>query len=236
MEKYIFDAAMIVVVIIIVAVSARRGFAISLLSTLSVSLAGFLSYKFTEPVSEFIYSSFLYSKIETKLTEVLSGLSSDISFNGKLNAMLESLPKGFVPISENFGCNVDGAVESIGIDSILSDNELVKLFIDNVASDIIKSVLEIIVFLVLFVVLSIILKNLSILLNRVVRKIPVVGKANIILGGALGLVKAVVIVFVLCISVSLIISSTDVVELKNIASTSYVYRFVTDNNPFVDFI
>ena len=236
MEKYIFDAAMIVVVIIIVAVSAKRGFAISLLSTLSVSLAGFLSYKFTEPVSEFIYSSFLYSRIEAKFTEVLSGLSSDISFNGKLNAMLESLPKGFVPISESFGYNVDFAVDSMQIDSILSDNELVKQFIDNIAADIIKSVLEVIVFLILFVVLSVVLKNVSILLNKVVRKIPVVGKANTILGGTLGLIKSVVIVFVLCILVSVIINSMDVVELKNIASTSYVYRFVTDNNPFVDFI
>ena len=63
MEKYIFDIVLGVVAVVIIVFTAKRGFVLSLLNTVAVALSGFLSYKFSKPVSEFIYSSFLYDKM-----------------------------------------------------------------------------------------------------------------------------------------------------------------------------
>ncbi len=235
MEKYIFDIVLLLVTVVIIIVSAKRGFVISLLSTVSVALSGFLSYKFTKPLTEFIYSSFLYDKIETKLTEVLTGLSQNVSYGDKIQAMIDSIPTGIVNASQGLGFNLNFAVESLQLD-LFTNEAIVKAFMDNIGSYIIKSVLEIVVFVVLFAVLSVVFKYISLLFNKLVRKIPVVGKANTILGGVLGLVKALVTVVVICLVVCPIVFAIDIPKLENIISHSFVYQFIIENSIFNNFI
>lgn len=235
MEKYIFDIVLLLVTVVIIIVSAKRGFVISLLSTVSVALSGFLSYKFTKPLTEFIYSSFLYDKIETKLMEVLTGLSQNVSYGDKIQAMIDSIPTGIVNASQGLGFNLNFAVESLQLD-LFTNEAIVKAFMDNIGSYIIKSVLEIVVFVVLFAVLSVVFKYISLLFNKLVRKIPVVGKANTILGGVLGLVKALVTVVVICLVVCPIVFAIDIPKLENIISHSFVYQFIIENSIFNNFI
>lgn len=236
MEKYIFDVILVAIVALIIALSAKKGFTASLLSTVSVVLSGFLSYKFTEPVSEFIYSSFLRGKIEEKFTEVLSSLSTDVSFNGKINAMLGALPKGYVDVAQAFGLNVNSAIENSMQLDVTSNEQLIQLLIDNIAGYVVTAIVQLVVFLALFILLAIVFKFVSKLLNKIVEKLPVVGKANSILGGVLGFVKAVVFVFVTCTVICVLVNSTDIGLLKDFVSSSYIYRFVLDYNPLVNFI
>lgn len=231
MEKYVFDIILGVIAIIIIVISAKKGFALSLLNTVSVVLSAFLSYKFTKPLSEFIYSSFLYDKIELKLTEVLSGLGQDISYDDKLDALLGALPQGLINVSQGFGFNLENKKEILQpID--FNNDAVVKLFIDNIASDIIQSVLEVVVMIVLFFVLSFVLKNISLLFNKLVKKIPVVGKTNTVLGGVLGLIKAVVSVVLICLVVSTVVFALDIPKLRDIVSQSFVYQYITADTFF----
>ena len=229
MEKYIFDIVLGVVAVVIIVFTAKRGFVLSLLNTVAVALSGFLSYKFSKPVSEFIYSSFLYDKIETKLTEVLSGLSKDVSFDSKIQAMTDSLPESVVNASQGLGVNLESAIKAIDLE-VFSNEKIVNAFIDNVASDIIISVLEVVSFVVLFVLLSFILKNVAIIFSKLVRKIPIVGKANIILGGVLGVVKAFVLVVMICFVICPLVFVIDIPWLENVISQSIVYQFLIENN------
>lgn len=95
---------------------------------------------------------------------------------------------------------------------------------------------RVVVFALLFVVLSIVLKLLSGLISSVVEKIPLVGTANTVLGGVLGFIKAAVIVYVICTVAYLFVMSDNAQSLKPIISNSYIYQFVTENNPVIDFI
>ena len=235
MENYIFDVVLGVIAVVIIGISAKKGFVISLLSSLSVALSGFLSHKFTNPVSEFIYSSFLYDKIELKLTEVLTSLSQDVSYNDRIQAMLDSIPSVFVDASQGLGFDLKLAVDSMQTD-MFSNEAIVKAFMDNIASFVVKSLLDVAVFVVLFVVLSVIFRKVSMLFNKVVKKIPVVGKANTVLGGVLGLVKAIVLVLVICLVVCPFVYAIDIPILEDAVSHSYVYRFVIENNFLNNFI
>ncbi len=235
MENYIFDIVLGIVAVVIIIFTAKKGFVLSLLSTVSVVLSGFLSYKFTKPVSEFIYSSFLYDKIELKFTEVISNLSQDASFEGKLDAMINSLPEGVVNASKGLGFNLETAISSINLDLFTNEN-IVKAFIDNIASDIIMTVLDVVVFAVLFILLSFVLKYISILFSKIVKKLPLVGKANTVLGGALGIVKAVITIVIICFIISPLVFVIDIPWLENIISKSCVYQFLIENNPFNNFI
>lgn len=97
-------------------------------------------------------------------------------------------------------------------------------------------VARIISFAVMFVVFSILLKLASGLLSSVLKKIPLVGTANKLLGGVLGLLKAVIIVYVICTVCYLTVISDSAENLKPIVSNSVIYQYITENNPVTDFI
>jgi uncharacterized membrane protein required for colicin V production len=235
MENYIFDIVLVLVAASIIILTAKKGFVLSLLGTVSVVLSGFLSYKFTKPVTEFIYSSFLYDKIEDKLTDVLLNLSQDSSFDDKIQAMVGSLPEGVLNLSQGLGFEIDAALSTI-TQELFTNEDIIKAFMDNFASDIITSVLEVVVFVVLFILLSFVLKYASALFSKIVKKIPVVGKLNTLLGGGLGIIKAIIAVSIICLAICPLVFVIDVPWLKEVISDSYVYQFIIKNNPFNNFV
>ena len=74
------------------------------------------------------------------------------------------------------------------------------------------------------------------MLSSLLDKIPLVGTANSLLGGGLGLIKAVIIIYVICTVSYLIVISDNAENLKPIISNSYIYQFIAENNPVIDFI
>ncbi len=109
-------------------------------------------------------------------------------------------------------------------------------FLTNAEGEFISVIARIIVFMILFIVLTISLKALSKLLSSLIEKIPLVGTADFLLGGVLGLIKAAILVYVVCTVSYLAVITENAENLKNIISNSYIYQFVTEHNPIVDLI
>lgn len=230
MEAYIFDIALALIAIVIIVFAAKRGFVLSLLSTISLGASAFLSYKFTKPVSEFIYSSFLYDKIMEKVTEAVVGFSDTITDTEKLAALTEVLPSNFLKVAQGFGFNVESALDTIDLGQLAND-KIITAFVDNVASDVVMSVLEIVVFIVLFVALLVVFRCVALLFNKLIKKFSVVGKANTILGGVLGVVKAAIAISIICLVACPIVYAIDIPWLEDVISQSYIYQFLIENNP-----
>ena len=226
----IFDILLLLTVIAFIVLSAKKGFALSLLNTIAFVLSGVISYNFSGKIAEFIFSSFLRDSMEARFNELLSESIDGISLGDLTNA----IPEGFVKIWEGLGFNLDSLLEMTMQADYPSEEMLIDKFIDNVASNIVISVVEIIVFIVLFIVLSIVLKFVASLLDKVIKITPIAGKANTVLGGALGLVKGFVLVFVICSVICPIILAIDAPVLKDTISTSVIYEFLRAKNPLID--
>ena len=82
----------------------------------------------------------------------------------------------------------------------------------------------------LFISVSIALTFVIRLLNKVVKKLPVIKQANKLAGGLLGLVKAVVIIFV--ISTVLVFVQNE--ELAPMINSSVILKVVNDINPLLN--
>ena len=72
------------------------------------------------------------------------------------------------------------------------------------------------------------------MLNNV-NRIPLVGGINNILGGVLGLVKAIILLYIAAIVISIIVSFTGG-EFQNIIDNSYAFRLFYQYNPFLTLI
>lgn len=109
-------------------------------------------------------------------------------------------------------------------------------FLTNAEGEFVSVISRIIIFIILLIILNIAFKALSTLLSSLIEKIPLVGTADYILGGVLGLLKAAVIIYVVCTVSYLAVVTENADSLKTIISNSYVYQFITENNPIVDLI
>lgn len=230
MSINLFDITLLLIVVVFVVFSAKKGFALSLLNTIAFVFSGVFSYKLSGILSEFIFSSFLYDSMQIRFNEVLSNISLDS--NNQLQALTESIPDGFIKIWEGFGFNLDNLLNTSMQADYPSSEELVKCFIDNVASGIVTSVLKIVVFILLFIVLSIVFKYIASLLDKVIKITPIAGKANTVLGGVLGVVKGLVLVFAICFVVCPLVFAIEIPLLKDTITSSVVYDFILNNNPF----
>lgn len=103
--------------------------------------------------------------------------------------------------------------------------------IANIIDPIVITPLKIVLFLVIFTVIAIILEALA-NASKIINRIPVISSVNEALGGILGLIKAVLILFIICISIQLLISVTEdslvFINTYTIEKTlffKYVYNF-----------
>lgn len=83
-----------------------------------------------------------------------------------------------------------------------------KAVLANIIDPIVIVPLRIVLFLIIFTVIAIAIEALA-NASKIINRIPVISSANEFLGGILGLVKAVIIIFVVCMGIQFLISVTD---------------------------
>lgn len=168
----------------------KRGFIKTLFDTIGLIVAFFLSKKFYYIAEEFLLKhTKLYIKVHdffelkaTGFTEILQKSTADIT-----NAFREALK---LPVElQNLVSNMFSTNTSTNVDTF-------SIFVDNISVIVIRSLSFLITFLIIYVILVLASNFINVLF-----KLPVLNLANRIFGAATGVIKAVVIlyiVFALC--------------------------------------
>ncbi|MCL1824018.1 MAG: hypothetical protein FWG44_07420 [Oscillospiraceae bacterium] len=111
-------------------------------------------------------------------------------------------------LSNNFNNGVNSAVSEVIVTMIQSGGSGINTAIlDNLITPVIMLPLRTLIFFILFaiicVALSILTRSLSI-----VNRIPIVGTVNSLLGIVIGVLQAAIVVFIICIGISILITLT----------------------------
>ena len=223
MEKYIFDLILLLISLIIIIYSAKKGFVSTILGTASVVFATIFSKKGSVIASEFIYSSFLRVKITEKVSNAVNGFSDSITLSEKIEAMISSLPEWMLRISESNGLDL-GSVSAGISKSGVSEEMLVESFTDGVVYPVVTDVLKVVLFVASFVLLIVLLFKASKLLSKVIKRLPVIGKANTFFGMILGVIKSIAIVFMICMVLNMASYLFEIEELKLMLSDSIIFK------------
>ncbi len=232
MEKYIFDLVVFVLLAAVVAVSAKRGFAKTVLDSVSVAVGFFTAYKFASVFSEFIYNKIIGIFVEKSFLKVVENIEAGLSAEEKISALIKTLPQGLLDFSKNIGVDTDSLVNNVLNADISTDELLVKAVSEKLVYGIANFIIEFIVFVLIFAIVSVTLKLVSTVFSKTIEKIPIVGTANYILGGVLGAVKAVFILFVVC-SVGYLVMIAMNTEPNQYISDSFTYQYIMKNNPII---
>lgn len=120
-----------------------------------------------------------------------------------------TLPMFFGNLGDEISNGANGAIYPLilSITDFGQENYGVSILREMI-DPIVKVPLRVILFLIVFALVTLIL-NLIANASKIINRIPLIASVNELLGGLLGLIKAILILFLICISVQFLISLTD---------------------------
>ncbi len=229
------DLILLAVLVIFVVLGAKKGFIRALLDGFSTLIAGVLAYTFTESASQYAYDAFVRNMVRNSLSNALNSTTNDFgSVTEKVEILINKIPESAINFSAKFGFNVDAVADSI-IKSRPSDKDvLIDTIMTEVADKIMMPLVETVTFIILLVAFVFVLAVIIRLLDSVIKKIPVVKETDKIFGGLLGVLKGVIVVFVVCTILAFMIASSQNEEFIELVTSSKILEFVNSNNPLLN--
>ncbi|MBQ9937337.1 MAG: CvpA family protein [Oscillospiraceae bacterium] len=194
----VIDILLLVLIAVFSFKGIRDGFAKTLVEFVSIFVAFIIALMLSAPISNFTYDKFIknsaqqtiYTALEQKTEE---GTASIEAIKNDVNEVVSKLPsivKNLLPSEEEQNRLVEEAVKSVDITEISNNLE------NNVVRPAAVTVIKIIAFILLFIIASLLLSIVAKML-KFVNKIPLLGKANALLGGIIGFLKAAVFVVII---------------------------------------
>jgi len=229
--EYILDLIFIALAVVMIILGAKKGLIKALLDGLSTIASGIIAYILATPVAKVIYDAFVRGVVKSEFLKGLNDSGTDFgSISEKVNALVNELPEGALAIASKFGFDVNGAISDVVSSAPDSNESLVETLMTNIGDNIFLTITEAVTMFALFIIVSIALTFVIRLLNKVVKKLPVIKQANKLAGGLLGLVKAVVIIFV----ISTVLVFVQYEELAPMINSSVILKVVNDINPLLN--
>lgn len=140
------------------------------------------------------------------------------------------------PIADNLNAKIYTIMQEKPEESIQRESAMPKFMTENTdiidsisektAEDITALALKIAVGLSLFIIMKLVLLILFAVINAISR-LPFVNSTNKLLGGLLGVVNIMFVIYALCAAITLM---TDNEEILGIINSSYVIKYFYDNN------
>lgn len=204
-----FDIVLILLVIFLALLSAKRGLLRSLLNLGVVILSGILSRILANPVVDLLYTGFAHEPIRNKLLSLLP----EGSVSGQIDSVLAQLPEPVIAIAKQFGLypQLNNGTQVLSVEAIEMD--YIKPVVTGVA--------VVVVTVILYFILSLILRFVANMINERLTDSDNhkwMHGVNAVMGGVVGLIKGVIPAGILCVAANLltpVIGNANFTELVN---------------------
>ena len=225
--NWVLDGILAAVMILFVLVGVRRGFVRSAARLAGAIVAAFLAAALAGPIAKWLFELLFRQSLVEKIGETINGVGTQ-GLAESLTKVLASLPDFLVRALEDAGVTA-GALQGIVTHGAGEAAELVT----DTLSPVFVGFLKVGVLLVLFLLLMIAVRALSEMLHSVAR-LPLVHQVDQLLGGACGLLLAVVVIWVVLGAIQVFLpmmSDTGKANMEQMIAHSVIARIITGWNP-----
>lgn len=215
--NHIIDIILVAVLLLIVFISSKRGFILTVFDLVSGILA-FIGARFlAPPTAVFLYDSFAKPTVMTFLTEKYVSAGNTIAEAvNNLASVFDFLPQGIHAYVSEAGF-LDGSVVS---QNILNNIATVEQLESGLVAPVITAVIQLIAFAVLSIVLLVVLRIAARFISKVITISKIADKLNSTLGAAFGLLKGLIYVFIIAVVISVVSYSSETIAVY--AADSYI--------------
>lgn len=235
--SYIIDIILIALIVFVVVSSKKKGFVASLLESLSLIISTAFSYFLTPRISDFLYENVVSGIVRNKFENALAqNVPQKASAATKVTELTNTIPSFAVKLAGFVGVDLNELSRAASTGKNVSTDEIISVVMDKVAYAVLIVAIKALVFIVLFIVLALLIKSLTKIIGKIANKLPIVGKVNKLLGAALGVIKAIILVFVICTVLYFIAGASNGSSFTEIIESSKIYGFVSGINPVINFL
>ena len=215
------DVLTVVVFIVIIYRAYKKGIIRALIDLVGFAASFVVAFLLSEPIGKWIAGNFLNKLVSGTIKK---NTTSSSAANGKFIAKLvggipDSIDKSLTAINVNLG--------SLGAKAM-------KSVVDAVSVPLASLISRGIAFFVILAICLVIVKILA-HFSDIVRHLPVLGTLNALAGAAIGIVEAVIIMFVLCtlitLSISLMALQKNPPITKSTTDSTHIYKYIQNINP-----
>lgn len=230
--SYILDAIILLIILITVFMSAKKGFVRTLIEVVGFIAAIFIAFTFSSPIANVVYDKM----IEPTVERTVAGVATDAadSTTAAVNAVWQKMPS-FVTESNFLGLSKETVSQQVENETSNGSVALADSISNSFAKPVITKLLSVLFSVILVVVLIFVVKFLAKYVNKIF-SFSLIGTINKTLGGILGLVKGTAVAVVFCMIVTLIISFTKngfLIFTYDAINSSYLFKFLTGFSPFI---
>lgn len=217
----LIDLLIVITAILIARHSMKIGAARTLIQIAGVIIAIVLISTTANTFSELIYDSFVKEKVTNKISVSVQKSSSDYK-----TAVKDSLPDFVVRSADFVGVDIEKEISGSNADNAKKIAENVER---SVFFPVIKPTIKFLLIIVLIIISIILIKLLS-KLTTVINKIPILGTANKGLGFLFGILKAFIILTIVCSAVFYITKNFNVPIDKKVFEKTLIFKYLCDIN------
>lgn len=199
--NHIIDIVLVAIIALMVFISSKRGFIVTVLELASGVLA-FIGARMLAPsVSVLLYDTFAKKIVTDFIAEKYAAAGNSIaSVVNNLSSSLDFLPEGVLAYVNASGI-LDGNTVSQNIMSSITTVEQIESV---VVAPVITAILQLVAFAVLSMVLLVVLRIAARFISKVITISKIADKLNSILGAVCGLLKGCVYVFIIAVVLSVL--------------------------------
>ena len=224
--QYGTDAALIAVVAAETLIHAKRGFVRTALTLLAAVIAFGVSLKAAEPLASWSYDAFLDKTVCERIEEHSAGFAAADTTKEIIDEVSRIIPDYLHPQLEKINIDLDSVsdqIDSAGKQSDQTARQISQRIIKPAAMLLLKSICLIVCYIVLSALFRL-------LIHAVCKaaKLPVLHTANKALGGVLGFLKGLLIVYLLALLCGLVGQITSKPEVKQAIDQSKIIAVCLD--------
>lgn len=195
----ILDLVIILIIALCVFIGIKRGAVKEIVSLIGIVVALILAITISKIGATFIYNRFVGEAIyNTVYKAVEDKVGVDIS------TTIDALPEEIFQIGDAIGVDISEKLESGLKEDTNLASSVAEIVSESIAKPLVITIIQLVLFIILFVVFKVLICWLGKILN-IVAKLPVLGSANKLVGGIVGLLKGVIIASIVCYVVIIIL-------------------------------
>ncbi len=191
----LFDAIILIVAVLAIVLGAKRGFVKSVMGICTLIAALFVAFAFTPNVAEYIENTPMIESIGNGIADTVASLTKTGENSYDLSRLFRDMPEAFTQILERYGVDSRQLADAVNPQSDAGADRVENLA-QIISEPVAKAIAGVVSFLLLFVAAVIVLKLLTWILDLIFR-LPVLKKANTVLGLIVGVLSAFVWAWVL---------------------------------------
>ena len=213
MASVIFDICLLAILIVIVAISAKKGLLKTAFSFVQLILSVVIAYLFGKPIASLLDQLFFRKWIYTGVFNRINHLYQSAQETFNVQKIIDLFPKFLIPQS------LQEELESAGD----TGEALVSSSSEAISSALSGIITTILAYLVLFLVAFVACFFLLKLLDKMIESVSLLGTVDHLLGALIGLIIAWIFLTLLCSLFRFFASDTE------FYANTYVTRFFAEN-------